>query len=159
MSSPVPVVVQLPEGARWAGDEPAWPRYPHLQRGPFWRYYQGTTVYTGKYLTAIVHCDTEAVADEVIALLTAQSDEFGPRGRMSKTRPPIVAGDAYCTVADDCLHHPIFHGRRLECDDCCEPIDPAHDLGTCRPSCSNECFQAKIKTVAVTLPPSFRATR
>lgn len=34
-----------------------------------------------------------------------------------------------------------------------------HEPGTCRPSCSRECFKAKIGTVGVTLPPSFKAVR
>lgn len=60
---------ELPEGARWAGDDPnpSW-SYPHLVRWDWWRYHGGTTVYTGRHHTAMVYCDTEAIADAVIAL-------------------------------------------------------------------------------------------
>ena len=60
---------ELPEGARWAGDapNPSWSD-PHLMRWAWWRYSGSTTVYAGRHLTAVVHCDTEAIADTVIAL-------------------------------------------------------------------------------------------
>lgn len=34
-----------------------------------------------------------------------------------------------------------------------------HEPGTCRPSCSPECFKAKIGSVGVVLPASFRAAK
>jgi hypothetical protein len=34
-----------------------------------------------------------------------------------------------------------------------------HKPGTCRPSCSPECYQAKLRSLAFTLPAGFRAAR
>jgi hypothetical protein len=34
-----------------------------------------------------------------------------------------------------------------------------HGPGTCRPSCSPRCYRAKLRSVALTLPDSFRAAR
>jgi hypothetical protein len=34
-----------------------------------------------------------------------------------------------------------------------------HQPGTCRPSCSPECYRAKLRSLAFTLPASFRAAR
>ena len=34
-----------------------------------------------------------------------------------------------------------------------------HRPGTCRPSCSPECYQAKLRSLAFTLPAGFRAAR
>jgi hypothetical protein len=34
-----------------------------------------------------------------------------------------------------------------------------HEPGTCRPSCSSGCYQAKLRTLSFTLPASFRAAR
>jgi hypothetical protein len=37
--------------------------------------------------------------------------------------------------------------------------DLRHKRGTCRPSCSPECYQAKLRSLAFTLPAGFRAAR
>ena len=34
-----------------------------------------------------------------------------------------------------------------------------HEPGTCRPSCSAECYRAKLRSLAFSLPASFRAAR
>lgn len=34
-----------------------------------------------------------------------------------------------------------------------------HEPGTCRPSCSPECYGVKIRSLAFALPASFRAAR
>lgn len=34
-----------------------------------------------------------------------------------------------------------------------------HQPGTCRPTCSPECYRAKLRSLAFTLPASFRAAR
>jgi hypothetical protein len=34
-----------------------------------------------------------------------------------------------------------------------------HKPGTCCPSCSPECYRAKLRSLAFTLPASFRAAR
>ena len=34
-----------------------------------------------------------------------------------------------------------------------------HKPGTCRPSCSRECYQAKLRSLAFNLPAGFRAAR
>jgi hypothetical protein len=34
-----------------------------------------------------------------------------------------------------------------------------HTPGTCRPSCSPECYQAKLRSLAFSLPAGFRAAR
>jgi hypothetical protein len=34
-----------------------------------------------------------------------------------------------------------------------------HDVGACRPSCSPECYRAKLRSLAFTLPARFRAAR
>ena len=34
-----------------------------------------------------------------------------------------------------------------------------HEPGTCRPSCSPGCYQAKLRTLSFTLPAGFRAAR
>lgn len=60
----------LPEGACWASCEikgPIAPRYPHLMRKPWWRFYKRTTIYAGTTFTPVVYCDTEATADLVLA--------------------------------------------------------------------------------------------
>ena len=37
--------------------------------------------------------------------------------------------------------------------------DLYHKPGTCRPSCSPECYRAKLRSLAFTLPAGFRAAR
>lgn len=58
----------LPDGARWAGDNRKPWEFPWMFRPttPWWRYYGQTTVYVGRYHTPVAYCDTEAVANEVI---------------------------------------------------------------------------------------------
>jgi hypothetical protein len=34
-----------------------------------------------------------------------------------------------------------------------------HQPGTCRPSCSPECYRTKVRSLAFTLPAGFRAAR
>jgi hypothetical protein len=58
----------LPPGARWAGEgEDIW-KYKHLMTGLWWHYYKQTTIYSGHYHTPVVYCESEAVADEVLAM-------------------------------------------------------------------------------------------
>ena len=59
----------LPPGARWAKpDDNGRCKYPQLLRRAWWREPNGTTIYGGRTFTAVVYCDSEAVADEVLAL-------------------------------------------------------------------------------------------
>lgn len=64
----------LPAGACWAGDDRKPYEFAHRMRGPFWRYYGQTTVYTGRALTAVAYCDTVAIADATIAVLSSYRD-------------------------------------------------------------------------------------
>ena len=65
----------------------------------------------------------------------------GPRHPAVRSRAQLMIGDRY---AD---HLRIsMEGR-------------AHEPGTCRPSCSAECYRAKLRSLAFSLPASFRAAR
>ena len=65
----------------------------------------------------------------------------GPRHPAVRSRAQLMIGDRY---AD---HLRIsMEGRD-------------HEPGTCRPSCSPECYRAKVRSLAFTLPASFRAAR
>ena len=65
----------------------------------------------------------------------------GPRHPAVPSRAQLMIGERYA-------HHLRTGVEGLD-----------HKPGTCRPSCSPECYRAKLRSLAFTLPASFRAAR
>jgi hypothetical protein len=78
-----------------------------------------------------------AMAEEV----TMEWTRHGPRHPAVRSRAQLMMGERYAG-----------HLRTGM-----EGLD--HQVGTCRPSCSPECYRAKLRSLAFTLPASFRAAR
>ncbi len=65
----------------------------------------------------------------------------GHRHREARSRAQLMIGDGYA-------------------DHLCSGMEGLdHEPGTCRPSCSSECYRAKLGSLAFSLPASFRAAR
>ena len=72
--------------------------------------------------------------------------------------PTAVAAMAEEATMDWTRHgprHPAVRPRALRTGR--EGLD--HQVGSCRPSCSPECYRVKLRSLAFTLPASFRAAR
>lgn len=82
----------LPEGARWIGEDsrPVW-RFRHLMRWPWWRMYQGRTIYAGRCFTAVVRCDSTHSADAALALRHPVGGSID--GRRERDRVSVVTED------------------------------------------------------------------
>lgn len=72
--------------------------------------------------------------------------------------PTAVAAMAEAVTMDWRRHgprHPAVRSRALPTG--MEGLD--HQVGACRPSCSPECYRAKLRSLGFALPASFRAAR